>query len=857
MNQVNPFLKMIVKMTACIYIFSYFGAGTYYANAYIQNKNQVDSHHVIFDNLGKLSTGITYINVAIPLNTTVLYRQISTFESFLDEIINANISTTERPIKSTKPEHDAIDAQNMQRLIQALVSYVRNRLIALKTQLDTVNDLLPQDATFDRENERHKRFLFMIPLIVCEVNKKNRNDEYYALQRELNGITDELDNYKREYAKLYNETMPEIVDEYIEQNYDFEDQSTLFSNAKALERQTRDVKFLLNVIKREKRNANPNAPPERSTPSRPTFKPKPRSTSPLPPSAKNPLDFLTPFKHDWSVLTTPDPFRDFENLFSKRHNHIPRKPNSTFMAPKPPNSKTITLNVPPPPQNIPRNKRFVVTAALVTGVLGTFFGLYNTIKINKIQDDLKDLQSSQKLLIQMTKTMEHQILSLNAGLSHLEQIFALFIKNNPALLYAKFNDLLMSLQDRIHSLQDTLQMLQLQKLSTNTLTSTQLFNLYDEVEQVAKVNKLSLLTSKPQDFFQLDTSYIRVKDEILILLHVPCASPQNLLTIYKYVPFPIPVLPKANPNSTEFDTIQAIFDVDYSSSMEPIEGVHFEPEADLIAIGKNDRQKNRFILLSSAELQACTKRSTAFICERHQVTRSDLLSSCLGSLFLQSSQGVLENCKIDRVKLREKVYQLSNTQHIVYSPQPINTQIICNNGSYYPLKIKNTKFIVIPEGCSTELANHTISSDHNIRTTSQSIYFEWDFDPTTLPNSASMLIDARTVDIKIQHLKGLVKQINDDTIDSKEFDAMMTRHYSSGSWLSNLMLLLLTFSALIGLGSIGICVKNFIAKGRTVVTDDHIVHQRNRTTSESDDERSHLHRSSGFPLHDVQADTRM
>ena len=201
------------------------------------------------------------------------------------------------------------------------------------------------------------------------------------------------------------------------------------------------------------------------------------------------------------------------------------------MTPKPPTSKTITLNVPPPPQNIPRNKRFVVTAALVTGVLGTFFGLYNTIEINKIQDDLRDLQSSQKLLIQMTKTMEHQILSLNAGLSHLEQIFALFIKNNPALLYAKFNDLLMSLQDRIHSLQDTLQMLQLQKLSTNTLTSTQLFNLYDEVEQVAKVNKLSLLTSKPQDFFQLDTSYIRVKDEILILLHVPCASPQNLLTI--------------------------------------------------------------------------------------------------------------------------------------------------------------------------------------------------------------------------------------------------------------------------------------------------------------------------------------
>ena len=59
-----------------------------------------------------------------------------------------------------------------------------------------------------------------------------------------------------------------------------------------------------------------------------------------------------------------------------------------------------------PPQ---REKRFVAAAALVTGILGTFMGLYNTIEINKIQTDLKDLQQGQKLLIEFTKTMEHQI----------------------------------------------------------------------------------------------------------------------------------------------------------------------------------------------------------------------------------------------------------------------------------------------------------------------------------------------------------------------------------------------------------------------------------------------------------------
>ena len=501
--------------------------------------------------------------------------------------------------------------------------------------------------------------------------------------------------------------MPEIVPEYIEQNADFLDSNTVLQEAKELERQTRDVQFLINIINLE---TNKTTTPAAPTPS-----------------------------------TTPYPFKNFESLFGKRNKSKIRGSNSFYMTPDPKFTTTKRPRTTTPP---PREKRFVAAAALATGILGTFMGLYNTIEINRIQNDLKDIQQGQKLLIEFTKTMEHQIIHTQMALSQLENIFSLFIKNNPALLYAKFNDQLMTIQDRIYNLKDTLQMLQLQKLSTSLLTYTQLYTLYAEIQTLASNNKLSLLTNKPQDLFQLDTSYIRVKNDVLILLHVPCASPDNLLTIYKYVPFPIPVYPPSNGTDNR-NTIKNLFDSQgpFNSASE---GITFQPEADLIAIGKNSYNKNRFILLSSAELQACTKKSSAFICERHQVTRSDLLSSCLGSLFLQSSNGVLNNCKIDRVKLREKVYQISNTQHIVYTPLPLTTQITCNNGSYFPLKIKNTKFITIPEGCTVKLTNHSITSDYTIRTTSQSIYFEWDFDPTTLPNSADMLSDSKTIDIKIE-----------------------------------------------------------------------------------------------------------
>ena len=62
-------------------------------------------------------------------------------------------------------------------------------------------------------------------------------------------------------------------------------------------------------------------------------------------------------------------------------------------------------------------------------------------------------------------------------------------------------------------------MLQLQKLSTSLLTATQLANIYSEIIALAQVNKLQPLTSKPQDLYQLETSYLRIKNKLLIVVN--------------------------------------------------------------------------------------------------------------------------------------------------------------------------------------------------------------------------------------------------------------------------------------------------------------------------------------------------
>ena len=82
-----------------------------------------------------------------------------------------------------------------------------------------------------------------------------------------------------------------------------------------------------------------------------------------------------------------------------------------------------------------------------------------------------------------------------------------------------------------------------------------------------------------------------------------------------------------------------------------------------------------------------------------------------GLIVCPRSEGIEGNCKIEHRPSREKVYQLSPTDHLVYTPSPLTTQIQCRNDSYFPLKIKATSCISIPHGCSVELTHHSIHSD--------------------------------------------------------------------------------------------------------------------------------------------------
>jgi hypothetical protein len=129
----------------------------------------------------------------------------------------------------------------MEQLTKQLASYAKKRLTNLSFSLKSLDNLLPTDPSFDKTNERHKRFIFMIPMIVCKINKSFWKGAHTDLKDIIDVIQSEVDLYKQEYAQLYNETLPELIPEYIEDNHGAMDQETLDTHVDYLQRTKRDV----------------------------------------------------------------------------------------------------------------------------------------------------------------------------------------------------------------------------------------------------------------------------------------------------------------------------------------------------------------------------------------------------------------------------------------------------------------------------------------------------------------------------------------------------------------------------------------------------------------------------------------
>jgi hypothetical protein len=389
-------------------------------------------------------------------------------------------------------------------------------------------------------------------------------------------------------------------------------------------------------------------------------------------------------------------------------------------------------------------------------------------------------------------------------MAHLTSIIETLIQYNPALVYAKLMSQVDGIADHLNNLVNTVQQLQHQKLSIWHLDLQQLNTLHNSLKCSAQQNNWQLLINNPQDIFQLDVSYIRKQMEVVIMVHVPCLTDHNLLTIYCYANLPLPVntlqlSPNLNNSLNTLLLVHTINDLitqfNSHASATPIqEALYLLPEADLIAIGRNNGKSHRYKLLKHADLTACVQKNHIFLCEGYQVLNTDLEGSCLGSLYFQSERGVRENCKLERKPLRETVFKVSATDHMVISPYPHTAQIFCQNSTHYLIRIRTMARLHLSPGCTLQLFNHTLRSHQSIQFKAEPLVFCWSFNPLMCPSE--LMHRAQHTDDQVNLLKQSIQTLQDVAVQHNEIPQTITNTLSSVSGFSVLFWLTLGIAVL-------------------------------------------------------------
>ena len=82
-------------------------------------------------------------------------------------------------------------------------------------------------------------------------------------------------------------------------------------------------------------------------------------------------------------------------------------------------------------------------------------------------------------------------------------------------------------------------------------------------------------------------------------------------------------------------------------------------------------------------------------------------------------------------------YQLTKTDHLIYSPNPQTSKITCKNGTTHRIHFDKITKIHLDEGCYIKLQKQTIGADDTITVAPATLQYTWAFDPFVLP--ANML----------------------------------------------------------------------------------------------------------------------
>ena len=352
-----------------------------------------------------------------------------------------------------------------------------------------------------------------------------------------------------------------------------------------------------------------------------------------------------------------------------------------------------------------RVKRFLPLAmgafAVAKGIFGTFMGLYNRQQLKQLQTELQTTIREQRrilTLLQVGTPEDGPISDLRRGTHEWVDYFRLFSPLGGVAVLLQQEILI---EREVHRVLSAVQQAHHRRLSVDLLLPHQLNGLYDALQRRAIELEANLLLERPSDLFQTEASYAIEGEDVALVLHVPIATKNTLLRLFRFHPFPL-------------SFSRTHFLVPHSRHQ-------------LFAISQDASRLG--LDLTEADLEGCYRLNGLHLCERLGVLHTRLARTCLGALYDQKFKAALALCEMDLEPIQERVLQLSNNWFLVFANASFTAGVRCRNNTANEIHLKTgLNKIHISPSCQAQLQQHRVFSDTALRATSDIKEFEWDLE---------------------------------------------------------------------------------------------------------------------------------
>jgi hypothetical protein len=353
-------------------------------------------------------------------------------------------------------------------------------------------------------------------------------------------------------------------------------------------------------------------------------------------------------------------------------------------------------------------KRQLETLFGIAGFLtATYMGTRNAVQIQHIANNQHKIKEEQNFILDTISLQQKQITTIQTLAANITSLIEEMYVDNPAVFEAGVQRALFKAREGSEVITSALQFAQLKRLSSTLMPTQTVEALFQEIQLRAKTEGYQPLIDKMNDLFQLETSYLSgPRNKILLLVHIPLVKEGHKYQLLRFIPFPLS------------QTLA------HNASITP------KVDKDLLAIRTKEGQ-TEYKVLDYSDLIGCDKLGNNYRCEGRNVLQTQLEDTCLGSLHRQNLQGVLDTCQFEVKTNQEHVFELSNRNFLISTPEPFHTSIECGEESH-SVKIERLTKLNVQGGCQVRLRQHVIRPERDLFIDYKVIHFEWTWDTAQL-----------------------------------------------------------------------------------------------------------------------------